>query len=318
MKLKKKLWGFSLIGTLCLGAWSGIQVQEVLHRKGCQSLPQNVMLPQKGIPIEGTSKPLRFIALGDTGTGNEDQVQTAKAVREVCAEAGCDFLLLLGDNFYPRGVESVDDSKWKTHFEDLYRPLNKPVFAVLGNHDVKGDSLAQVMYSLKSPIWRMPNFEYAFQLGPAQFFAVNTECNPLAGHTLYEQIQEASDAPWRFVFTHRPLYGSGTHGDADWILRVLWQTFLQDSIDFYLSGHNHELEHLRQNEDATEYIVSGAGGRHYRSEKEKQKKQMSVAHSQFSYQDNGFVWFEVLASEVRVRFYDARAKVLYEFTKKKS
>ena len=50
---------------------------------------------------------VRFVALGDTGHGNADQTRVGDAVGALCAAQGCDFVVLLGDNFYPTGVTST-------------------------------------------------------------------------------------------------------------------------------------------------------------------------------------------------------------------
>ena len=54
--------------------------------------------------------PVRFVAMGDTGEGNADQATVAAAIETLCAAQGCDFVLLLGDNFYDVGVEDVNDT----------------------------------------------------------------------------------------------------------------------------------------------------------------------------------------------------------------
>ena len=56
---------------------------------------------------------LKLIALGDTGTGNNDQLEVSQGMAKVCEESGCDLVLLLGDNFYPSGVVSEDGIQFK-------------------------------------------------------------------------------------------------------------------------------------------------------------------------------------------------------------
>src|SRR4051794_19915074 len=77
---------------------------------------------------------VRFIALGDTGKGNPGQYQVGAAMGTHCATFGCDFVVLLGDNFYPNGVGSTDDPQWETAFKKPYETVNVPFYAVLGNH----------------------------------------------------------------------------------------------------------------------------------------------------------------------------------------
>ena len=105
--------------------------------------------------------PVHFIALGDTGEGNLEQYAVADVMAQVCADQGCDFVLLLGDNIYDTGVEALDDLQWQNKFELPYADLDLPFYAVLGNHDY-GNAVDeeranfQVAYSDLSEKWRMP------------------------------------------------------------------------------------------------------------------------------------------------------------------
>ena len=307
-------WVILLGVFLFLGGWGGYAIRDALLEKGC--LPLSSDLPMAPISL-ASEQSVKFIALGDTGTGNADQQQVADAAQRVCEAQGCNFFLMLGDNFYPDGVASIEDPQFQTAFEIPYAALDRPFFAVLGNHDVKGDVLSQVLYTVKSPRWRMPNFHYAFQAGPAQFFAINSSCSLLPWYASEEPIA-SEGGRWTFAFAHHPIYGSGTHGDADGVTHWFWEEFLQNRLNFFLSGHHHHLEHLQIAGDPTEYIISGAGGRHYRSPEEKAKSQPSEAESLFVYQDIGFVWFHVIPSQVEVKFYDGQAQELYQFIKKRT
>ena len=81
---------------------------------------------------------LRFAALGDTGKGNTGQQNMANALAAKCLADGCDFVQLLGDNFYDSGVSSPTDSLFNTYFEVPYAAVTAPFWAVLGNHDYGG------------------------------------------------------------------------------------------------------------------------------------------------------------------------------------
>ena len=84
------------------------------------------------------------MALGDAGKGNTAQRDVAIAMRDVCAAKGCDFALLLGDNIYDAGVDSVTDAQWQTKFELPYKDLNIPFYPTLGNHDNSSDLGEQI------------------------------------------------------------------------------------------------------------------------------------------------------------------------------
>ena len=100
--------------------------------------------------------------------------KTAKAVE-------ARFVISTGDNFYPDGVKSVDDTQWVTSFEDVYHapPLMIPWHITLGNHDHHGNISAQVDYTKLSSRWRLPaNYYKHTQLltegQSADFFHLDT------------------------------------------------------------------------------------------------------------------------------------------------
>jgi 3',5'-cyclic AMP phosphodiesterase CpdA len=76
-----------------------------------------------------------------------------------------DFLLALGDNFYEKGVVSEDDPQWTKSYEDVYNftSLQKPWYALLGNHDHAGNASAQIDYFLDhlDNRWIMPDYWYS-------------------------------------------------------------------------------------------------------------------------------------------------------------
>ena len=135
--------------------------------------------------------PIRVIALGDAGKGNDGQRRVALAIGDFCESIdGCDFALLLGDNIYDSGVDGVDDPQWEDKFRVPYGPLGFPFYATLGNHDYgapailqsiaggigvdRSRGLAQVEYAGTQDQFRMPDTHYRFVEGPAEFISLNT------------------------------------------------------------------------------------------------------------------------------------------------
>lgn len=189
-------------------------------------------------------KEVRFVALGDTGEGNERQRKVAEQIRLKCLRDGCDFAILLGDNIYDAGVESTFDAQWEEKFEAPFENVAMPFYAVLGNHDnggfltqwlgdVFGGAGAefergdyQVAYTQYSDKWKMPGRTYDFASGPARFFALDTNDmvwsygNEGAEARTQWQVDtipgriDAATETWKIAFGHHPYLSNGTHGDA--------------------------------------------------------------------------------------------------------
>ena len=110
---------------------------------------------------------LAFLAMGDWGRdGAFNQREVGQAMGVAANELNSAFVLALGDNFYEDGVQSVEDPKWRTSFEDIYTApsLQTPWYVALGNHDYHGSPEAEIAYSAKSRRWRMPSRYYVQSL----------------------------------------------------------------------------------------------------------------------------------------------------------
>ena len=69
-------------------------------------------------------KSLRFFVFGDSGTGEKKQFEVARAMEHRCVEQhGIDGILMLGDNIYYSGVNSVEDPQWQ---QKIWQPYGTP------------------------------------------------------------------------------------------------------------------------------------------------------------------------------------------------
>ncbi len=249
-------------------------------------------------------KQASFIVLGDTGTGLPMQKTVAKAIKKVCQNKACDFVLLLGDNFYPKGLKNPNDPLFDRVFSNIYSSLGLPFYAILGNHDVKGEGSAQVALNGKKN-WRMPAGSYRFAAGPALFVGINTNCQSLELPWAREALK--GPQPWKILFGHHPIYASKNHGDAPFLRRWVWLQALGERADLYLSGHDHHLEHLTRRGLSTQYLISGGGGGAATSSEPKP----SLAESHFSHSGPGFIRISLDSVNLDIEFYDAQAKAIY-------
>jgi tartrate-resistant acid phosphatase type 5 len=149
-----------------------------------------------------TKAPVRFIIMGDAGTGEDEQYDVANAIEKICAERNCQFAINAGDNIYEYGVSNNKDNQFQEKFEKPFAKLNFPFFMALGNHDEsgaipgsgvhpeKGDF--EIQYTQQSKKWMLPKRYYNFAVPFAnsknynaksvhpiiEFFTIDT--NPLA------------------------------------------------------------------------------------------------------------------------------------------
>lgn len=214
---------------------------------------------------------LRFYVLGDTGADNAQKAAVASSMVTLQASLPADFALLLGDNFYPRGVRSTRDRRWRTRFEEAYDPraLDFPFYAVLGNHDYRGNEEAQVRYATEHPDsrWQMPDRYYSFLRDLAdgtrvEFFALDTNTirsDDVQLAWLHTALSE-STADWKIAFGHHVLYSNGHYGEEPRLIERLGAVFARYGVDLYLAGHEHDLQVLRP-VLGVHYLVSGAGSR---------------------------------------------------------
>lgn len=231
------------------------------------------------------SKAVRFVAMGDTGTGDPGQKTIADAVAAKCKKDGCDFVQLLGDNLYQSGASSVDDPVWAERFETPYAAIDLDFFAVLGNHDYGANGAGtdfpkgknEVDYTAKSKKWKMPSAYFHFTKENVELFELDTNMalfsQASAQKTDVNAWLAASKAEWKIALGHHPYKSNGPHGNAGKYDGIpippvdgsAVKSFLEDTVcgkvDVYLSGHDHSQQWLNESCKGTELAVSGAGAK---------------------------------------------------------
>lgn len=282
---------------------------------------------------------VRFVALGDTGEGNEDQYMVAAAIVEVCAVKGCDFAIMLGDNFYDSGVDGTDDPQWQEKVELPYIDFTFPLYAVLGNHDYGGNGIGvdfdmdksdyQVQYTDISDLWTMPDEYYTWKLQHTEFWGLDSNqimTDPINGSAepqieWFESGVAASTATWKIAFGHHPYISNGDHGNAGsydnlegipfpFVAGDNIKEFVEASvcgkIDAYLAGHDHNIQWLEP-QCGTEFIVSGAGS--------KSEGLPGQNPAYFGMPDTeGFILVELVDNSFTGTFYDKTGAMLFTKT----
>ncbi|MBX3222090.1 MAG: metallophosphoesterase [Labilithrix sp.] len=280
-------------------------------------------------------KTVRFVAMGDTGTGSNAQLKVGNTIAALCKARGCDYVQLLGDNLYDSGASSVDDPIWQTHFETPYAAIDLDFWVVLGNHDYghggagtdfpKGQN--EIAYSAKSAKWKLPS-AYWHHVPPSgdgavEIFGLDTNMAMFGRHAAQQKDVAAwiaaSKSEWKIAVGHHPYKSNGPHGNAgkyDAKLGVSLPTvdgktvksYLEDTIcgkvDLYLSGHDHSRQWLNESCKGTELAVSGAGA--------KATELGGKNASLFESLELGFLYIVIEGKKLTAEFVDENGKT--EFT----
>jgi hypothetical protein len=247
---------------------------------------------------------LSLLAVGDTGDlpgwlpALDGQTAVAVGLEREDRRAGCDGLLLLGDNFYFHGLERKDLLERVRgnlvapycHFVDLGGPRSGevasgctpsregaplPIYAVLGNHDVRAPE------SVELETRAVPEFvaNWTLPAEPARVFElaggvslILVDSNRLLDERdpapLRRALAEAR-GPWRILAAHHPVGTSRDPGYTEAAGTGRYSSLVRKAIEeagvpvqLMLAGHEHSLQVIEVDAPGPRLmVVSGAGSR---------------------------------------------------------
>jgi hypothetical protein len=298
MKLKRRnfllLVGLGGFAAVLGGLWQRLTSADV-H----SATPPETALSE--LPSDKVSERpiLRFVAIADAGSGDRNQYGVAEAMARYYQKNPYSLVVMAGDNIYTNG------EMWKIGnvFEQPYKPLlsqGVKFRACLGNHDIRTQNgNLQVKYSQ----FNMQGRYYTFREQSVQFFVLdtNTNANWKAQLTWLEQELSRSNAPWKIVYGHHPIYSSGVYGTNPEMISMLVPLFKKYHVQLYINGHEHDYERTRSI-DGTTYLITGIGGASLRSVKRSAWTEYAASHY-------GFTALEVFKDRLEIRAIDTKDKV---------
>src|SRR5688572_6228171 len=238
----------SLILTILL-TFTGVNAQNNSSRtKGASRsiAPFALTLPNK----EGA---VRFLVIGDTGTGTDQQQQLARVMLRYHQTFPFEFALMLGDNMY--GSEKAADYKRK--FEDIYRPLldqKVKFYAALGNHDESNQRFYE--------FFNMEGQEYyRFSKGNVSFYSLNSNYMDKKQVDWLNDKLATDRSTWKIAYFHHPPYSSGgAHGSDTKLRQIVEPIFIKYGVNVVFAGHEHFYERIKP-QKGIYYFISGSGGK---------------------------------------------------------
>lgn len=238
----------SLILTILL-TLSSVNAQNNSARKNGNSgagFPVKLNLPNK-------SDSVRFVVIGDTGTGTDQQMELAQVMLRYRQVFPYEFVLMMGDNMY--GSEKAVDYKQK--FENIYRPLldqKVKFYAALGNHDESNQRFYE--------FFNMEGQEYyRFTKGNASFYSLNSNYMDKKQVNWINEKLASDTSTWKIAYFHHPPYSSGgKHGSDTKLRQIVEPIFLKHGVDVVFTGHEHFYERIKP-QKGVYYFISGSGGK---------------------------------------------------------
>ena len=207
--------------------------------------------------LPATSSPqLRFVAVGDVGTGDNHQYAVAKTISCYSNTNPFSLVVLTGDNIYKFGEITKINSTFEIPYRDLLKQQVK-FYAAIGNHDIlTNNGVDEIDYQ----DFNMQGRYYTFTQKNVQFFALDT--NPEAPWqeqlSWLEASLSKSTQPWKIVFGHHPVYSSGYYGTNLTLIERFVPLFSRYGVQLYLNGHDHNYERTKPLQGTT-YLTCGAG-----------------------------------------------------------
>lgn len=236
---------------------------------------------------KGLEKPLNLYLANDLGrNGYYDQKPIAELMGNMAETVSIECVVAAGDVHHFEGVRSTDDPLWMTNYELIYShpELMLPWYAILGNHEYRGNTQAVIDYSRISARWNAPAPYYTkviendgvtlrllmMDTTPMiDKYLKDTEGYPDACRQDYQKqllwadsVLNIAREDWVLVVGHHPIYAETGKSDTE-------RTDMQNRLDkvlrkhknvsMYLCGHIHNFQHIRMKNSEIDYVVNSSG-----------------------------------------------------------
>jgi len=194
---------------------------------------------------------VKFLVIGDSGTGDRAEIETAVQMWKAHAVFPYDFAIMLGDNLY--GGERPQD--FVNKFERPYNALlnaNIPFYAALGNHD---DPNQRYYKNFGMGGKRF----YTFQKGDVRFFVLDSNYMDKDQQRWLEEELSKSNSKWKIAYCHHPIYSSGgRHGSEVDLRSIVEPMFIKYNLNVVFAGHEHFYERIKPQRGIYYFTAGGS------------------------------------------------------------
>ena len=278
-----------------------------------------------------------FLLVSDLGrNGYYKQKPIAELMGNLASKVDIECVVAAGDTHHFNGVASIDDPLWMTNYELIYAHPELMIdwFALNGNHEYRGNTQAVLDYSKKSRRWVMPARYYSqtFEAGEqeeALLLFIDTtplidkyrkkgDKYPDAGQQdkeaqlrWIEQTLSQSQARWKIVIGHHPLYAYTDKEDSERSdMRQALEALLERyGVDCYCCGHIHSFQHIKPEGATVDYLVNSSGSL--------ARPVKAIEGTQFCSPDEGFTLVNVADNQLTFYLINDKGEIIYQFSRQK-
>lgn len=282
-------------------------------------------------------KPLNFYLANDLGrNGYYDQKPIAELMGRMAENIDIECVIAAGDVHHFEGVRSVNDPLWMTNYELIYNhpELMIPWYAILGNHEYRGNSQAVIDYTNISGRWNMPARYYTFVLEndgiTIRMVMVDTAplidkyrtdsqkypdaCKQDINQQLnwIDSVLTSAKEDWVIVVGHHPIFAETGKDDSERLdLQKRLDRVLRKhaNVDMYLCGHIHNFQYIRPKDNKIDYVVNTSGSL--------SRKVKPIEGTQFCSNESGFSLITADKKELKLHMINKTGKVIYTVKRNK-
>ncbi len=260
-----------------------------------------------------------FVYMGDAQNGLDTWGELVRTAHRKHPDAA--FYVMAGD-LVDKGEHRDDWDKLLHNAGTVYD--GHPLVPAIGNHEVHQNhaDLYLALFGLpeNGPAGIEPGRAYAMEYSNAQFVVLDSNLPPEDQTRWLDKTLGASDAEWKFVVYHHPLYSTKPNDRGQPELKAEWAPiFEKHGVDLALQGDDHAYlrtypmkgdQVMDSPADGPIYILSVAGTKKYEQEK------AAFVEKQFT-DISTYQVIEIDGDRLNYRAYDVDGTVHDEFVLQK-
>jgi len=194
---------------------------------------------------------VRFLVVGDSGTGDRAQNEVAAQMWKSHAVFPYEFAIMLGDNMY--GSERPQDYARK--FEAPFKPMldaKIPFYAALGNHDDPNQRFYK-HFNMGGKRF------YTYTKKDVRFFALDSNYMDKDQQRWLEEELSRAKETWKIAYFHHPIYSSGgRHGSEVDLRAIVEPLFIKYALNVVFAGHEHFYERIKPQKGIHHFTAGGS------------------------------------------------------------